>query len=127
MEQDAAGDAEYREKHACGQAFPAGEQEAVENILLDDDPAETFGDVGGQRHDETVDQADADENFHDGEDQHDGGQPDGSRQETAGAGRSHYDAPSRGNRAMALPRSIAARSASDISFSCMCLTPSATF
>ena len=88
----------------------------MENILLDDDPAKTFRDVGGQRHDEAVDQADADENFHDGEDQHDRGQPDNGRQETARAGSSHYDAPSRGNSAMALPRSIAARSASDISF-----------
>ena len=84
-------------------------------------------DVGGQRNDEAIDQADADEDFNAKQNDDECREPDNRRKPALRAGCGHYDAPSLGNSAMALYRSIAWRSALDVSLAWMCLTPSATF
>src|SRR5499426_1472281 len=64
VEQDHARNAEDGNKDAGGESFAGGEQEALEHVLLDDHAREGGDDVGGHRHDEAVDHAEANEEFH---------------------------------------------------------------
>ena len=63
VEQDPARNSENGHQDAGGKRLAGGEQEALKHVLLDDHAREGGDDVGGHRHDEAVDHADANEEF----------------------------------------------------------------
>src|SRR5262249_5232719 len=63
MEEGRGGDGENGQQNAGGKRLAGGEQEALKHVLLDDHARKGGDDVGGHRHDEAVDDADANEQF----------------------------------------------------------------
>src|SRR5262249_17920687 len=61
VEHDPARDADNRQKDAGGESLTGGEQETLQHVLLDNYARKRGDDVGRHRHDEAVDDADANE------------------------------------------------------------------
>ena len=61
MKHDPPGDADNGHKNAGGESLARGEHETLKHVLLDDDTRKSGDDVGRHRHDEAVDDADANE------------------------------------------------------------------
>ena len=114
MQQHAERDADDAEHQARRQRLAAGQQEARQDVLFDDDALEAHHDLGRHRHDERIDQAGADQHL-----DHARPAPAGRRCRTRTA------RPARGSRARALMALAPARAARLVVPACPCSPPRA--